>query len=224
MNSRVLISLAAILLPWPLRRLMLVHLAGYAIHKSARIGYSLICPTRLEMGPGSRIGHLTLCKPGVELLRLGERAIVGNLNWITGEPLQGTPHFHDAEGRHPELVVHDHAAITNRHFVDCSAAVSIGRFSTFAGLHSIILSHSIDLSTCKQSVKPVSVGEYCFVGAASVLLAGSALPDNSVLGASSLLNKHYTERFYLYAGNPARPIKQLPSDCKYFMRTVGYVD
>ena len=207
-----------------MRRQVLVHVLGYKIHRTARIGYSLICPVRLEMGPDSRIGHLNLCKAGVELLQLDEHAHVGNLNWISGAPLQGTAHFKDVAGRCPELLVHDHAAITNRHYVDCTAAVSIGRFSTFAGCRSIILSHSIDLAACKQDAAPISIGEYCFVGAASVLLAGSVLPDYSVLGASSLLNKRYTEPYYLYAGNPARPMKQLSRANKYFARAKGYVD
>lgn len=223
MNSRLIVSLAALFLPWPLRRLLLVHLLGYSINKSARLGFSLICPVHLEMGPESNIGHLTLCKSGVECLHLGEGAAIGNLNWITGEPMNATPHFQNQDGRSPELHLHDHAAITNRHFIDCSAAVSIGRFSTFAGLRSAILSHSIDLNSCVQTTEPVSVGEYCFVGAMTVLLPGAALPDYSVLGANSLLNKHYTEPYYLYAGSPARPIKKLSRECKYFTRTTGFV-
>lgn len=224
MKARTLISLAVIWLPWPLRRLVLVHLLGYDIHRTARIGYSLICPARLEMGPGSRIGHLTLCRSWVELVRLGEFARIGNLNSISGAPLKGTVHFKDDANRRPELVVYDHAAITSRHYIDCTAPVSIGRFSTFAGCRSIILSHSIDLVNCKQTATPISVGEYCFVGAASVLLPGSILPDFSVLGANSLLNKRFTEPYYLYAGNPARPMKQLSRESKYFARTTGYVD
>jgi acetyltransferase-like isoleucine patch superfamily enzyme len=223
MNLRLLVSLVALVLPWPLRRPVLVYLLGYSIHRTARIGCSLICPAHLEMGPHSHIGHLTFCRAEVELIRLGEYAAIGNLNWITGESLRGTIHFQDHEGRRPELVVNDHAAITNRHFIDCSASVSIGRFSTFAGLRSTILSHSIDLNECVQSVEPVLVGDYCFVGTTCVFLPGAALPNYSVLGANSLLNKHYSEPYYLYAGNPARPIKQLSRDCKYFTRTTGFV-
>lgn len=223
MKSRVLISLASCLLPWRLRRFVLVHLLGYRIDKTARLGYSLICPVRLEMGPGSRIGHLTCCKSGVELLHLGEGASIGNLNWITGETTQSSQHFHHEHGRRPELIVHDQAAITNRHFVDCTASVTIGRFSILAGVRSVILSHSIDLEECIQSAGSVSVGEYCFVGTSSVLLPGSKLPDYSVLGANSLLNKQYTEPYFLYAGSPARPTKQLPPDYKYFNRNVGFV-
>jgi len=76
MTFRILVSLAAMLLPWPLRRVVLVHVLGYSIHKRARIGFSLICPARLEMGPYALIGHLTVCRPGLDLLHMGEGAIV----------------------------------------------------------------------------------------------------------------------------------------------------
>ena len=149
--------------------------------------------------------------------------MLGNLNWITGEPIKATVHFQDQGDRRPELLVGEQAAITNRHFVDCTATVSIGRFATFAGVRSTILSHSIDLNSNVQSATPVLVGEYCFVGATAVLLPGAVLPDFSVLGANSLLNKHYTEPYILYAGSPAKPVKQLSRDSKYFSRTTGYV-
>lgn len=224
MKLRLLISLLSLCLPWSLRRLVLASLLRYSIHKTARIGFSLICPAHLNMGPGSYIGHLNVCKSGVELIHLGKGAIIGNLNWITGESLMATSHFQKEVGRRPELHVHDHAAITNRHYIDCTATVTIGRFSTFAGIRSVILSHSIDLMNNVQSAKPVSVGEYCFVGTIAVLLSGARLPDYSVLGANSLLNKPYSEPYCLYAGSPARPVKQLPRDLKYFTRTIGVVD
>jgi hypothetical protein len=224
MSFRELFSLATLPFPWPLRRVLLNWILGYKIDRSARIGFSLICPARLEMGPRASIGHLNRCKSGVSLLRLEEGSIVGNLNWITAAPLKGTPHFKDGTDRRPELVVHNQAAITTRHFIDCTAAVSIGRFATLAGCHCIVLSHSIDLVRCKQGSSPISIGEYCFVGAASVLLPGAALPDYSVLGANSLLNKHYSEPYFLYAGSPARPVKQLSHDMKYFTRAEGFVD
>jgi acetyltransferase-like isoleucine patch superfamily enzyme len=224
MTFRLLVSLGSLMLPWPLRRLVLVHVLGYAIDKKARIGFSVVIPARLEMGPYALIGHLTFCKPGVELIRLGEGAIIGNLNWLGAVPLIDSPHFHDQKDRRPELIVDDYGAITNRHFFDCSDTVTIGRFSTFAGVRSVVLSHSIDLATSKQRAQPVSIGEYCFVGTAAVILPGTRLPSYSILGANSLLNKTYIEPYFLYAGTPARPIKQLSKDDKYFSRTTGFVD
>ena len=217
-----ILILVALLFPWRVRRLLLTWLMGYEIHPTARIGWSWICPDRLEMAAGARIGHLTICK-GLELLKMGEQSRLGNLNWITGFPVGNTAFFSEEAERRAELVIGDHAAVTHRHLIDCTNSVRIGRFTTFAGYRSQVLTHSIDLQRSRQASKPVSVGEYCFVGTNCVLLGGSVLPDYSVLGASSVLNKQHTEMQWLYAGNPAHPVKSLSQQMRYFQRSVGFV-
>jgi acetyltransferase-like isoleucine patch superfamily enzyme len=122
------------------------------------------------------------------------------------------------------LVLGEHAAISNRHMIDCTARVVIGRFTTFAGFYSQILTHSIDLEKGRQSSEPVEIGEYSFVGTNCILLGGSVLPDRSVLAAKSLLNKKHSEPQTLYGGVPAKPIKALPANWAYFQRTAGFVD
>jgi len=216
--------LAALLLilPWRLRRIALGKIFGYKIHPNARIGISLICPVRLEMDDGAVIGNLTVCK-GISLLKMGERSIIGNLNWISGFPENDNSFFSADVERRPELILGAEAAVTTRHFIDCTNSVQIGRFTTFAGARSQMLSHSIDLYESRQSSKPITIGDYCFVGTGCVLLAGSALPDYSVLGANSLLNKQYADPYFLYAGNPAKPIKQLPKEMAYFTRPSGFI-
>ena len=218
-----LLAALLLILPWRLRRITLITIFGYKIHSTARIGLSIVCPDRLEMDAGARIGSLTMCK-GISLLKMGEKSSIGSLNWITGFPAGDRDFFvADDVERRPELVLGAEAAITTRHYIDCTNSVKIGRFTTFAGARSQILTHGIDLHECRQSSKPVTIGEYCFVGAGCVLLAGSMLPDYSVLGASSMLNKRYSEPYFLYAGNPARAIKPLPSDMAYFKRLTGLV-
>ena len=86
-----------------------------------------------------------------------------------------------------------------------------------------ILTHSIDLKESRQRSKPVHIGHHCFVGTGCVLLSESALPDCSVLGAHSLLASRLETPGYLYAGNPAKPIKPVEPDAKYFSRDTGYV-
>lgn len=216
-------KLIACLLPWPLRRRWLERAFGYRIDPTARIGLAWIFPEALEMGPHSSIGHLTVAK-GLALLRLGAHASIGRGCWITGFPVGGERHFRHLPERRPELLVGDHSAITNRHLIDCTASVSLGEFSTFAGFSSQILTHSIDLAANRQSAAPVRIGRYCFVGTNSVLLGGSVLPDYCVLGAKSLLHRAQTETHTLYAGTPAVAVKSLPADLAYFQRQVGFVD
>ncbi len=220
---RKLLALIGLLFPWRIRRLLLVGFMGYEIHPMARIGWSWICPERLEMAAGARIGNLTVCK-GLSLLKMGEQSYVGNLNWISEFPVGNHAFFGEEADRRAELVLGDHAAITHRHLIDCTNAVRIGRFTTFAGYRSQVLTHSIDLQRSRQASRPITIGEYCFVGTNCVLLGGSALPDYSVLGASSVLNKAHTEMHWLYAGNPAQPVKALTGELQYFQRSAGFVN
>lgn len=223
MIFRKIIQIISLLCPWTMRRWLLVTFLGYNIHPSSRIGWAWVFPKNLIMETGSSIGHVTVCK-GLDLLWLKERSTIGKANWITGYPAGTSKHFNHQPNRIPQLILGEHAAITNRHLIDCTNSVFIGKFSTLAGFRSQILTHSIDLELCIQSSAPISIGDYCFIGTDCVLLGGSSLPSYAVLGAKSLLNKVYLEGYHLYAGVPATPIKPLPRKFKYFSRTVGFVN
>jgi acetyltransferase-like isoleucine patch superfamily enzyme len=219
---KTFLGLVSLLLPWSLRRSFLEKQFGYSIHPSSRIGFAWIFPRRLVMEEGSRIGHLTLCK-NIDLLHLGAHAIVGQLNWITGFPSGPSRHFAHQSDRRPELIVETHAGISSRHLIDCTARVRIGAFATIGGFRSQLLTHTIDFGAGRQTAEPIEIGEYCFTGTNSVLLGGSVLPHHSVLGAQSLLNKKWEEPYRLYAGVPAKPVKELSPELEYFRRTEGFI-
>jgi acetyltransferase-like isoleucine patch superfamily enzyme len=220
---RKLLGLFTLLLPWPLRRGVLSACFGYQLHSTARIGLAWVFPDKLVMGAGTSIGHLTVCK-GLALMELGAHSTIGRGNWISGYPKDGGRHFTHRVDRRPELRLGEHAAITNRHIIDCTDLVEIGAFSTFAGFRSQILTHSIDLKAGRQSCAPVRIGSYCFVGTGCTLLGGSVLPDYSALGAMSLLNSAFEESHTLYGGVPARAISRMDPSLPYFTRTRGFVD
>jgi acetyltransferase-like isoleucine patch superfamily enzyme len=219
---KALFGLLSLIMPWPLRRLLLSAVFGYKLDPTAHIGLAWVFPDRLVLGPFATIGHLTVCK-GLSLVQLGAHASIGRGNWITGFPAGNTRHFSHRTDRRPELLLGDHSAITNRHIIDCTDLVEIGAFSTFAGFRSQILTHSIDLTAGRQSCSPVRIGRFCFVGTGCTLLGGAALPDYSVLAAMSLLNRTHDVPYMLYGGVPARPLSQLNSSMVYFTRTTGFV-
>ncbi len=216
-----LLMILSVVLPWLVRRRLLEKFWGYQLHPTSRIGLAWIFPKQLIMAEHTAIGHLTVCK-NIDLLHLKCHAVIGRGNWITGFSSEPSVHFMHQKDRHPQLILEEHAAITHRHIIDCTHTVTLGAFSVFAGYQSQILSHSIDLDRCRQSSAPISIGKYCFLGTNCVLLGGSILPDYSVLGAKSLLNKSYQDTHYLYAGVPARPVKPLP-ELLYFSRKTGFV-
>lgn len=219
---KTILMLVSLFLPWGMRRSFLEKQFGYTIHSSCRIGLSWILPTRLIMEEGSSIDHLTVCK-NIDLLHLRTHATIGRGNWITGFPLGPSRHFAQEKDRQPQLILGEHSAITHRHLIDCTNSVTIGKFTTFAGFQSQIITHSIDIEKNRQASAPVRIGDYCFIGTNCVLLGGSALPDFCVLGAKSLLNKSFTESHQLYGGVPAHPVEKLSPDCGYFRRTEGLV-
>jgi acetyltransferase-like isoleucine patch superfamily enzyme len=219
---KTFLGLLSFLLPWGLRRSFLENQFGYSIHPSSRIGFAWIFPRRLVMEEGARIGHLNLCK-NIDLLHLGPHAMVGQLNWITGFPSGPSRHFAHQPERRPELIIERHAGISSRHMIDCTARVRIGAFATIGGFRSQLLTHTIDFAAGRQAAEPIDIGEYSFTGTNSVVLGGSSLPHHSILGAQSLLNKKWDEPYRLYAGVPAKPIKELSPEMEYFRRPEGWV-
>ena len=220
----MLLKLLTILLPWSLRRRALNRWFGYRIDHTARIGLSWIFPDELVMGPGARIGHFNVAIH-LKRMEMGTASTIGRRNWITGFPLNGdSPHFAHQADRAPVLILGDHSAITKNHHIDCTHAVRIGKFTTIAGYYSQILTHSIDIIGGRQDSKPITIGDYCFIGTNVVILGGGAVPEYSVVGAKSLVNQAFDETYHLYGGVPAKPIKKLPNDAAYFNRSSGWVD
>lgn len=219
----MLLKLLTCLLPWPLRRRALNRWFGYRIAPSARIGLAWVFPDTLVMDDHSSIDHFTVAI-NLSRVELGARATIGRSNWITGFPINtSSAHFRHQTNRQPSLWLGESAAITKNHHIDCTDQIRIGRFSTIAGYQTQLLTHSIDVFENRQNSAPIHIGEYTFVGTNSVVLGGAVLPDRSVLGAKSLLNKVFEEEWTLYAGVPAKPVQAIPASARYFTRAEGFV-
>ncbi len=219
----ILFKIISIILPWKLRRYILVKVMKYDIHPTARLGLAWVFPKYLYMAQNSKIDHFTVAIH-LDRIWLGENTRIGRSNWITGFPTKTqSKHFAHQKDRKSELIVHEQSSITKNHHIDCTNTIEIGKFSTIAGYNTQLLTHSIDIHEGRQSSKPVYIGDFCFVGTSCVILGGAILPSYCTLGAMSLLNKAYTDEYKLYAGSPAVPIKSLSKDAKYFLRTVGFV-
>jgi len=218
----LLFQFTLLLLPWPLRRGILRTIYGYDIAEGCHIGLAWVFPKKLKMEAGSNIGHLTVIK-GLDELILGPGAAIGRLNWITGLPRHPV-HFSHQPERVSRLKLGAQTFITHRHLIDCTHEVEIGDFTTLAGFRTQILTHSIDILKNRQDAVPVSIGERSFVGTGCIFLAGSSLPDHSVLAAGAVLSGKHSTPYRLYGGVPAREIKTLPADAAYFHRSRGFVE
>jgi carbonic anhydrase/acetyltransferase-like protein (isoleucine patch superfamily) len=194
---------------------VLHRLLGFQIAPSARIGISLVLARRVVLGPRSRIGHLTVIR-GLDELVLAEDALMGHLNWVYAIPT-GLGFF-DHTPRTPALFLDKAASITRRHILDCSDTVRLGSFALVAGYHSQILTHSVNLGTGRQTVKPIAIEEYSFVGSRCILLGGSQLPHHSALMAGSTLRGRYTTPYRIYAGVAATEVGSVDPTSGFFDR------
>ena len=218
---RRLLALGVVFLPWKIKRWVLRRYWGYQIAEGARIGLSYVFPGHLVMDEGAFIGHLNVA---IHLGRMecGAHSIIDRSNWITGHP-PGGAHFRQRTQRDPALVLGAHAAITKSHIIDCTDRIEIGAFTTIAGYHSQLITHGINVVENRQDCKPIRIGAYCLIGTRVTVLGGSALPDRSMLGAGSVLNKAHAEEYVVYAGQPAKKVKSLDPEGAYFHRESGFV-
>lgn len=212
--------LLLILLPWCIKRRLLVSIFHYELSKSAYIGLAFIYPKHLVMKDGATIKHFNVAINLDEII-LEKNALIDRSNWITGFPTGTDSIFFSSEtNRKSLLFVGENSVITKHHHFDCTNQIVIGRFVTVAGYSSQFLTHSVDIYSNRQASKSINIGDYCFVSTRCILLGGSALPDCSILGASALLNKDYGNDlpYGLYAGVSAKRVKTIDNNAKYFHR------
>lgn len=60
----------------------------------------------------------------------------------------------------------------------------------------------------KIGTLPVSIGKNCFIGCNSIILKGSVIGDNCVVGAGAVVSGKFEDNCVI-AGNPAKVIKKL---------------
>ena len=63
--------------------------------------------------------------------------------------------------------------------------------------------------------RPICIGSNAWIGTRAVILKGVDIPDGCIIGANAVVNKSFTEKNCLIAGNPARICKK-PKIRRYF--------
>lgn len=217
---RLPLLVVAALGPWFLRRLILRWLCGARFGRGAYVGHSFVDTDKLELGIHAAIGSLN-CFRNVRAIRMGEFAVIGNLNWCTGEsPGQlsdGLAHRGQVLPR-GQLTLGAGAVLTSRHYIDLHADINIGRMSLIAGVRSTALTHSVDIKGGCQKSLPILIGEFVFVGTNCILLPGTVVADHCVVGAGALVRGKLERKYALYGGVPARLIGEIPAEAKFFTR------
>lgn len=91
--------------------------------------------------------------------------------------------------------------------------IYIGRGTWIAqGVGIITTNHDLANPDEHAEAKDVRLGEKCWIGMNSVILPGVVLGDHTVVGAGAVVTKSFPDGHWVIAGNPARKIKDLPTE------------
>lgn len=216
---RIFIQILTIWLPWAIRRLALNSLSGFSIHPTAKIGYSIVLADQVILAANARVGHFNYIGR-LDLLRLDEEALIGNLNWIPGLSQRlNSPFFRKKANRRSDLILGRCSMIANQHYIDCSDRVEFQPFSALAGVRTQLMTHGVEPISSRQVCGPITIGEFSMIGSGSLLLRGVHVPSCCIVGAGSVVSHLKPESFCLFSGNPAVLVRKLPETAKLFART-----
>lgn len=166
-------------------------LLGHPVHGSACIGCSLVCVGKLVLGPSSRIGHGNVIRARRLVLR--QRAIVGNLNYISGalnirlgpRSMLGNRNIINrlsVPGQKPtQVFTGELVGITAGHYLNANESIIIGDFTTIAGIGSQLWTHGfIHLSHGEGRAEVggrIVIGRNCYIGSSCTINPGIRIVD-----------------------------------------------
>ena len=210
--------------PFKLKRLIYINFFNWDVSSDSKIGFSFIDARYVYLNDGAIIKSMTVIK-GLDAIILGKNSRIGTLNWLSGKSNSNVdlPGLLMLPNKYSVIEIGDESAITNRHYIDCTSSISIGKFTTFAGVKSTMMTHSIDVYKSSQGSSSISIGSYCFIGTDSTILGGAYIPDYCIVGAKSLVIGMLADKYKIYGGVPARELKSLPVNLPYFKRNKGVV-
>jgi acetyltransferase-like isoleucine patch superfamily enzyme len=205
------------LLPGLLKRPLYRLVFGYRIGRGVRIGLALLDAERVELGDGTRIGHLNLVLRVGELVT-GRHVRIGTLNVVRGgesarfgdyaelirlNVLNAIPDHDCTTAPVSVLELGPGTVVTSGHRIDFTDRVTLGRNVIVGGRGSSLWTHN------RQETAPITIGDFCYLGSEVRLAPGAELPRECILGLGSVLTGRIAEPGSLVAGVPARVVRPL---------------
>ena len=152
------------------------------------------------MGDHVRIGHLNIIRGGDEV-RIGRYSDIMRLNEINSIPDPEVVNPVD-----PTLIIGPGTIITTGHKIDFTDRVEIGRRAILGGRNSSLWTHN------RQRTRPITIGDFAYVGSEIRMAPGSSIPSRCVVGIGSVIVSKLEAEGWLIAGVPAKAVKELSAE------------
>lgn len=217
---KLILMVAITPLPSKIKIGILRGLFGFDISSDAYIGLSVLICTRVVLESKAVIGHLSVIR-GDMTLHMKAGSSLGQFNWITGG--NASPRYFQGLNRNAMLILGEQSSITSRHILDCTDTITIGQFTTIAGYRSSLITHGIDIRSCKQVCTPIIIGDFCLIGSNVIVLMGAKIANRTIIGAGSVVTRSIDRELGVWGGAPVRLIKELTGEEGYFLRKAGHI-
>lgn len=193
---------------------------GYKVGRGVRIGLSIIDSEGCEIGDDTRIGHFNVVI-GVRRLTLGDHVRIGHLNIIRGgdevifgryaelirmNEINSIPDPDVVNPVDSRITIGPGSIITTGHKIDFTDRVEIGRRVIIGGRNSSLWTHN------RQRTKPISIGDFAYIGSEIRMAPGAAIPARCVVGIGSVIVGKVDGEGWLVGGVPAKPLKELSAE------------
>ena len=198
---------------------------GYRIGKRVRIGLTIIDAGTCEISDDVQIGHLNLLI-GIRSLQLGDHVRIGHLNIIRGgdevslgrytellrlNEINSIPEPDVVNPVDPRFLLGPGSIITAGHKIDFTDRVKIGRRTIIGGRNSSLWTHN------RQRTRPITIGDFAYVGSEIRIAPGGVIPSRCVVGIGSVITGELAGENQLFAGVPAKPVKQLEEEDRFLI-------
>ena len=94
-------------------------------------------------------------------------------------------------------------------YINGNGGIIMGDFARVASNCGIISSNHDVYNHSKHIDKPIFIGNHCWIGQNSLILAGVELGPRTIVAGGSVVTKSFPDGYCIIGGNPARLIKSL---------------
>lgn len=125
-------------------------------------------------------------------------------------PVHWTSKVYDAE--YIKVGVDSAPGIMGGAYITGIGGITIGDYCLFAKNIVIVTANHNIYDYRDRELKPVSIGDYCWLGAGAKVMPGVTLGDHTIVAAGAVVTSSFPDGYGILAGVPARKIKDIDSE------------